>query len=171
MHMRGTRMEKKVEICATNLTNKIKCMSSNANKWVRILWRHVVSTTSVICGVKPEHSRLKPYGNPWRICHVIQIFSAFIQRIELWNWAIPDNLHIYFSSVWLSSMSVPWFLITYFTRENFTNRINFSYNPTDFTANAGTSFRLRTCVITFDNADGCIRYRLALERRQLSPNP
>jgi hypothetical protein len=31
-------------------------------------WRHVVSATSAICGVKPEHSRLKPYGNPRRIC-------------------------------------------------------------------------------------------------------
>jgi hypothetical protein len=26
--------------------------------------RHVASTASAICGVKPELSRLKPYGNP-----------------------------------------------------------------------------------------------------------
>jgi hypothetical protein len=32
--MRGTRTE--VEICATNLTNKIKCMSTNAMKWETI---------------------------------------------------------------------------------------------------------------------------------------
>jgi hypothetical protein len=31
-HMRGTRIEKEVEICATNLTNKTKCMSTNAKK-------------------------------------------------------------------------------------------------------------------------------------------
>jgi hypothetical protein len=31
--MRGTRIEKEVEICATNLANKIKCVSTNAKKW------------------------------------------------------------------------------------------------------------------------------------------
>jgi hypothetical protein len=31
--MRGTRIEKEVEICATNLANKTKCMSTNAKKW------------------------------------------------------------------------------------------------------------------------------------------
>jgi hypothetical protein len=33
MHMRGTWMEKEVEICATNLTNKTKCMSTIAKNW------------------------------------------------------------------------------------------------------------------------------------------
>jgi hypothetical protein len=33
MHMRGTRIEKGVEICATNLTNKTMCMNTNAKKW------------------------------------------------------------------------------------------------------------------------------------------
>jgi hypothetical protein len=32
-HMRGTAMAKKVEICARNLANKTKCMSTNAKKW------------------------------------------------------------------------------------------------------------------------------------------
>jgi hypothetical protein len=31
--MCGTRIEKEVEICATNLANKIKCMSTNAKIW------------------------------------------------------------------------------------------------------------------------------------------
>jgi hypothetical protein len=31
--MHGTRIEKEVEICATNLVNKAKCMSTNAKKW------------------------------------------------------------------------------------------------------------------------------------------
>jgi hypothetical protein len=31
--MRGTRIEKEVEICATNLANKTKCMSKNTKKW------------------------------------------------------------------------------------------------------------------------------------------
>jgi hypothetical protein len=31
--MRGTGIEKKVEICATTITNKIKCMSNSAKKW------------------------------------------------------------------------------------------------------------------------------------------
>jgi hypothetical protein len=66
--MRGNGIELEVEICATNITNKTKCMSTNAKKWGNIcgdmgkhLWRHVVSTISAISGVKPEHSRLKPY--------------------------------------------------------------------------------------------------------------
>jgi hypothetical protein len=31
--MRGTGIEKEVEICATNTTNKTKCMSTNAKEW------------------------------------------------------------------------------------------------------------------------------------------
>jgi hypothetical protein len=31
--MLGTRIERDVEICATNLANKTKCMSTNAKKW------------------------------------------------------------------------------------------------------------------------------------------
>jgi hypothetical protein len=62
--MRGTRIEKEVEICATNLTNKTKCMRINAKNWEKHLLRHVGSNTGPICGVKPEHSRPKPYGNP-----------------------------------------------------------------------------------------------------------
>jgi hypothetical protein len=32
MHMHGTRIENEVEICATNLANKTKCMSTNEKK-------------------------------------------------------------------------------------------------------------------------------------------
>jgi hypothetical protein len=40
-------------------TNAIKC-----EKEKRIFkWRHVVTTTSAICGVHPEHARPKPVGN------------------------------------------------------------------------------------------------------------
>jgi hypothetical protein len=31
--MRGTRIKEEVEICATNLANKTKCVSTNAKKW------------------------------------------------------------------------------------------------------------------------------------------
>jgi hypothetical protein len=31
--MRGTRIEKEVEIYATNLANKTKCMSTHAKNW------------------------------------------------------------------------------------------------------------------------------------------
>jgi hypothetical protein len=34
--MRGTEMVKEVEICATNITNKTKCMTANAMKWGKI---------------------------------------------------------------------------------------------------------------------------------------
>jgi hypothetical protein len=57
--MRGTKMEKEVQIYATNLANKTKCNSNN-EKMEKIgktcsfyRWR-----------VKPEHLRLKSYGNP-----------------------------------------------------------------------------------------------------------
>jgi hypothetical protein len=36
MHMRGTRIEKELEICATNLANETKWMSTNAKKWKTI---------------------------------------------------------------------------------------------------------------------------------------
>jgi hypothetical protein len=62
--MHGTRIEKEVEICATNLANKTKCMSTNAKKCGKNLRRHLLFTISEICGVKAEHSRLKSYGNP-----------------------------------------------------------------------------------------------------------
>jgi hypothetical protein len=32
-HIRGTGMEKEIEICATNITNKTKCKSTTAKKW------------------------------------------------------------------------------------------------------------------------------------------
>jgi hypothetical protein len=31
--MRGTGIEKELEICATNITNKTKCMSTHAKEW------------------------------------------------------------------------------------------------------------------------------------------
>jgi hypothetical protein len=62
--MRGTGIEKEVEICATNLANKTKCMSTSAKKWGEKNVKNVVSITSAICGVKPEHWRQRPYGNP-----------------------------------------------------------------------------------------------------------
>jgi hypothetical protein len=32
-HAHATKIEKEVKICATNLANKTKCMSTNARKW------------------------------------------------------------------------------------------------------------------------------------------
>jgi hypothetical protein len=73
--MRGTGIEKEVEICATNITNKTKCTRTHAKKW-KIFVKTYSNTTSAIRGVKPEHLRLILYGNQWRICPVIQIFSV-----------------------------------------------------------------------------------------------
>jgi hypothetical protein len=42
--MSGTRIQKKVEICATNLANKTKCTSTNAKKWGLLY-----STDGVFC--------------------------------------------------------------------------------------------------------------------------
>jgi hypothetical protein len=61
--MRGTRIEKEVEIYATNIANKTKCMGTNAKKGKQFV-KTVVSTASAICGIEPKHSRPKPYGNP-----------------------------------------------------------------------------------------------------------
>jgi hypothetical protein len=33
MHRHGARIENGAEICATNLANKTKCMSTSAKKW------------------------------------------------------------------------------------------------------------------------------------------
>jgi hypothetical protein len=60
--MRGTGIEKAVEICATNITNKTECTSTHAKKWETFL-KTCSNTTSDICGVKPEHLRLK--GPNW----------------------------------------------------------------------------------------------------------
>jgi hypothetical protein len=38
--MRGTKIEKEEEICATNLTNKTKSMSTNAKKWGKVCVLH-----------------------------------------------------------------------------------------------------------------------------------
>jgi hypothetical protein len=73
--MHGSGIEKAVEICATNLASKTKCMSTHAKKLKNCV-KTCSDTTSAICGVKPEHSRLKLHGNQWRICHAIQIFSV-----------------------------------------------------------------------------------------------
>jgi hypothetical protein len=54
--MRRTRIEKEIKMCATNLTNKTMCVSPNA-KGGGDLRRQVVSTTSAICGVKPNGKR------------------------------------------------------------------------------------------------------------------
>jgi hypothetical protein len=35
MYMSGSSIEKEVEICATNLANKTKFMSTSARKWER----------------------------------------------------------------------------------------------------------------------------------------
>jgi hypothetical protein len=50
--MCGTGIEKEVEICATNITNKTKRMSTNVTKWGKNC-EDVISATSAICGVKP----------------------------------------------------------------------------------------------------------------------
>jgi hypothetical protein len=67
---------KEVEICATNITNKTKCMSIHAKKWKKKIVKTCSNTTRAICGVKYEPSRLKLYVNQCRICHVIQSFSV-----------------------------------------------------------------------------------------------
>jgi hypothetical protein len=62
-HLSGTRIEKELEIYATNLVNKAKCMSNNAQKKME----KFVPTARDICGVKPE--RLKPYGARLVVCY------------------------------------------------------------------------------------------------------
>jgi hypothetical protein len=50
MQRNGEKLVKIFCYCEKNV--KKKCIGN------------VVSTASAICGVKPEHWRLKPYGNP-----------------------------------------------------------------------------------------------------------
>jgi hypothetical protein len=64
-------MEKEVEMfcCKRNQQNQVQ--DHHCKDMENFLRRHIVSTASAICGVKPEHSR-----QMLRICHVIQIFSV-----------------------------------------------------------------------------------------------
>jgi hypothetical protein len=64
--MRWAGIEEEVDIYATNLTNKTKCMSTRAKKLKKNV-KTCSNITSAICAVKPEYSRLKLYGNQWRI--------------------------------------------------------------------------------------------------------
>jgi hypothetical protein len=52
-------IEMEVNIYATNLDNKLSMKFKYSNKW-RIGETNIVPTASAICGVKTEHSRLKP---------------------------------------------------------------------------------------------------------------
>jgi hypothetical protein len=67
MHMRGTRKEKRRWIFVLQTSNKTEFMCPNVMKYEKekriFMWRHVVTTTSAICGVHPEYSRPKPVGN------------------------------------------------------------------------------------------------------------
>jgi hypothetical protein len=61
--MRGTRIEKEVEICATNLANKTKCMSTNAKKW-----KTFVKTYRDSSGQGITHVLYKPAAPlPWSV--------------------------------------------------------------------------------------------------------
>jgi hypothetical protein len=50
--MRGTGIEKDEEICATNITNKTKCMSRHANKWEKknlCMGAHALGFVANVC--------------------------------------------------------------------------------------------------------------------------
>jgi hypothetical protein len=60
--MRGTGLEKEVEICATNITNKTKCMSTHAKKSkpskkrstkkageAYHVWKHITHNLQSVC--------------------------------------------------------------------------------------------------------------------------
>jgi hypothetical protein len=92
-------------------------MCTNAKKLNKKLWRHVVSSASFIYEVKPEHSRLKPYGNSWRSCHVIQIFSELetsllmrgiqIGEMSKLGWLIGLTKH----AIWADSLYFLYLLL------------------------------------------------------------
>jgi hypothetical protein len=54
--MHGTRIEKEVEICATNLANRSKCVSTNAKKWKKkIFYMEVFDAVKQKAGSKVPH--------------------------------------------------------------------------------------------------------------------
>jgi hypothetical protein len=82
--MRGTRIEKEVEIYATNLANKTKCMSTNANKWknsVKTYWTIDKGQTPVILSVIYHRQ------NPFRInndrLYILYIYIYIADNIRL----------------------------------------------------------------------------------------
>jgi hypothetical protein len=56
-HIRGTRIERAVEICATNLAIK----HSPRTPMHRVKWRiceNIESTARAICGIKPDRNQI-----------------------------------------------------------------------------------------------------------------
>jgi hypothetical protein len=58
--MRGNGIEEEVEICATNILNKTKCMSNYAKKLKKFV-KTCSNTTSAICG--PEDGNRSSFRN------------------------------------------------------------------------------------------------------------
>jgi hypothetical protein len=69
-------------------------MSTNAKKWgggggeCEDMWYLPLARSKIW-----THSRLKPYGNPWRICRVIQIFSVCYKHHCWWGGSV-DKTHL-----------------------------------------------------------------------------
>jgi hypothetical protein len=79
--MRGTGIEKEVEIFCYEHNQQNQVYEHQCKEMEKKLWRHVVSTTSAICGVKPEHSRLKRrvfYSLEYRMMEKVQKPSNFV---------------------------------------------------------------------------------------------
>jgi hypothetical protein len=55
-----------------------------------------VPTASAICGVEPEHSRIKPYNNPWRNSFSFRnvVFSIFYNTGRWEKYENPVTLSV-----------------------------------------------------------------------------
>jgi hypothetical protein len=134
-------------------------MSTHAKKIKKKkMWRHVVSTASAICWGKPEHLKLKPYGNPWRICHVIDLIceletSLLMRGIQIGEmfrlvWLIGVLKYV----IWADSLYFLYLLVLS------VSKILVSSHPTLWIRACGANFNfsrrpsLRLCVCSVSSA-------------------
>jgi hypothetical protein len=77
--MRGTRIEKEVEICFTNLANKTKCMSTNTKKWKTICEdvHYLPLAPSIEKYLNtPDRNRMETLEQSDSCCPVIEVSSV-----------------------------------------------------------------------------------------------
>jgi hypothetical protein len=96
--------KKKVDICATNIqqdwVHVHQCNEMWKGKKIIFMWRHVVITTSAICGVHPQHSRPKPVRNLSRhtdlLCELETLTCSNHHKCHLWSttWTLEAETYL-----------------------------------------------------------------------------
>jgi hypothetical protein len=81
MHRPETKKEREVKTLCNKPCQQTKSMKTNAQDKGRICETILRLPPSASCGVKAEHSGLKPYKNPRIICHIILVISELVTSV------------------------------------------------------------------------------------------